>query len=104
MKAIEESLEKFADNVLERCHKMLCFKDDKSRSYGPPFTVETLGVFVRTVQEELQRGQAIWSKHPQDFGIYEIGLYDPENGIVFLHDQKKCLGLVQDFKTSSGVQ
>lgn len=104
MKVTKNDMENLADNLIERCHKILCFKDDKSRSYGPPFTVETLGVFVRTVQEELHRGQAIWSKHPQDFGIYELGLYDPETGSVLLHDQKKCLGLVQDFKTSSGVQ
>lgn len=84
-------------------HKVLAFKDDKSETYGPPFTVETLGMFIREVQEQLPKGQALWAKHPQDFGVYELGEYDPMAGEILLHDQKKCLGLVQDFKRSLDV-
>lgn len=87
-------------NANETAHKLLCFKDDKSESYGPPFVVETIGMFVRTLQEELARGTAIWAKHPQDFGIYELGTYLPSSGLINLYEQKKCLGLVQDYRHS----
>ena len=60
--------------------------------------VQTTGMFIRDVQEELSKGSAVWAKHPQDFSIFEVGEYDPYVGQVFLHESKKCLGLVQDFK------
>lgn len=81
-------------------HRIVAFKDDKSETYGPPFTVETKGMLIRTIQEELDKGQAIWARHPQDFAIYELGEYDGASGNILLHEQKKCLGLVQDFKRS----
>lgn len=80
--------------------KIFCFKDDKSVTYGVPITAQTRGMFIRDVQDELHKGQAIWAKHPQDFAIYELGEYDPHTGSIELYDQKNCLGLVQDFKSS----
>jgi len=81
-------------------HKIFCFKDDKSQTYGPPFCTETKGALIREVQTALKSGQAIWAKHPQDFAIYEIGDYNPLTGTVSPHAQLNCLGLVQDFKES----
>lgn len=107
MKAIEKrQVERLSDEVVNSAHKILCFKDDKSDTYGPPFTVETLGMFIRSLVEELESPakKAIWAKHPQDFGVFELGLYHPGSGSILLHDQKKCLGLVQDFSPSSGVK
>lgn len=81
--------------------KIFCFKDEKSETYGPPMTVETQGVFIRQIQEQLPQGQAIWSKHPQDFSIFELGEYDIYTGKILLHESKKCLGLVMDFRTTN---
>lgn len=105
MKADKERLRDHEAMVegIER-HKMFIFKDQKSTSYGSPITVPTRGMFIRDVQEEIKRGQAIWAKHPQDFAIFEIGEYDPFKGNVQLYENKNCLGLVQDFKISLGDQ
>lgn len=81
--------------------KIFIFKDDKSKSYGFPIAMETKGMFLRQVQEELQRGQMIWAKHPQDFSIFEIGEYDVLTGQIFMYESKNCLGLVQDFRQSN---
>jgi len=82
-------------------HKIFCFKDEKSESYGPPMTEETQGIFIRKVQDALTEKQAIWAKHPHDFAIFELGNYDAQFGTIELHENKKCLGLVQDFKVQS---
>jgi len=81
-------------------HRIFCFKDSKSGSYGPPITSQTRGIFFRDVMEELTKGQAIWARHPQDFSIYELGEYDARQGEIRLYDVKNCLGLVQDLRSS----
>lgn len=81
-------------------HKVFLFKDDKSSTYGPPFVDENRGKVIRQVQEEMQRGQAVWAKHPQDFTLFEIGEFDIRTGNVEMYETKKCVGLVQDFKLS----
>lgn len=82
-------------------HKIFCFKDDKSNSYGPPVTSENQGMFIRQIQEELHRGNAIFAKHPQDFSIFELGSYDAHTGNIVTYETKKCLGLVLDFKVTN---
>lgn len=82
-------------------HKVFCFKDAKSETYGPPFTDENRGTCIRKITEELMRGQAIWAKHPQDFTLFEIGEYDVFQGVVQMYETKNAVGLVQDFKISS---
>lgn len=79
-------------------HKIFVLKDSQSSTYGMPITIETRGRFIRDVQEELAKGQAIFARHPQDFSIFEIGEFDPRTGNIYLYETKNCLGLVQDFK------
>jgi len=82
-------------------HKIFIFKDEKSSSYGPPMTMENRGTFLRMVQEELQKGQAIWVRHPHDFSMFEIGEYDAHMGDVYMYETKNCLGLVLDHKVNN---
>lgn len=82
-------------------HKIFVLKDDKSRTFGPPIVEQTRGMLIRSIQEGLQQGQAIWAKHPQDFTLFEIGEYDVRSGNIELYESKSALGLVQDFKISS---
>lgn len=81
--------------------KLFLLKDEKSTSYGFPLSRETRGMFLRDIQEELKRGQALFAKHPQDFSIFEIGEYDALTGEVKLYESKNCLGLVSDFRDLS---
>ncbi|QXP08586.1 MAG: nonstructural protein [Arizlama microvirus] len=81
-------------------HKVFLFKDAKSLTYGPPFVEQNKGMVIRAIQEQLQQGQAVWAKHPQDFTLFEIGDFDPTTGIVQMHETKVAIGLVQDFKIS----
>lgn len=82
--------------------KMYLLKDEKSNSYGYPFTAKTRGLCIRDIQDELAGGQRIWAKHPQDFSLFEIGDYDELTGQIELYETKNCLGLLQDFRQSLG--
>lgn len=82
-------------------HKIFCFKDVKSVTYGPPITAQTRGMFFRDIMDELKKGQAIWARHPMDFSIYELGEYDSRLGEIRLYPEKNCLGLVQDLAVNS---
>lgn len=85
-------------------YKLFVMKDEKSASWGAPITFPTRGMFVRDfIQENLARGESVYAKHPQDFAVYEVGEYDPFTGEIHLHENKHCLGLVQDFKMSLGA-
>lgn len=86
--------------------KLFVLKDDKSNSYGAPITYPTRGMFIRDfLQDALSKGQAVFARHPQDFSVFEVGEFDPRSGQIFLHENKSCLGLVQDFRSSlSGQQ
>jgi len=91
-------------HVAQENFKIFLFKDEKSLSYGMPITSQTRGAFIRDIQEELAKGQAIFARHPQDFAVYEIGEYNPLDGSINLYEQKNCLGLVQDFRSSLGAK
>lgn len=102
MKTENMSKDDFKDlTVRAGIQKIFCFKDEKSETFGPPMTVETQGVFIRQVQEGIQQGQAIWAKHPHDFSIFELGNYDIYSGKIELHESRKCLGLVLDFRVTN---
>lgn len=81
--------------------KVFVFKDDKSESYGPPIIMQTRGMFLREVMENLPRQETVWAKHPMDFSLFEIGEYCPTLGVLYPYEVKTCLGLVQDLKNSS---
>lgn len=89
------------DSVVAK-HKVFCFKDDKSMTYGPPFIEQNRGMVIRSIQEQLPQKQAIWAKHPMDFTLFELGEYDIRTGVVEMYETKTAVGLVQDFKSSLG--
>lgn len=95
------SKENVHDLTKQMKHRVFVFKDSKSESYGYPITAQTRGMFLRDIQEECKRGQAIFARHPQDFAIFEIGEYDPHAGHITLYASKNCLGLVSDFVDTS---
>ena len=84
----------------DQCFRVFILKDDKSATYGMPITSPTRGMFIRELQEELSRGNAIFARHPQDFSIFEVGQYDPRTGELTMYESKTCLGLVQDLRSS----
>lgn len=65
--------------------KSLCGLYDKvSKSFFPPLTVSTPGVFYRNVQDEIRRGgddNGI-ATHTEDYEVWFYGTFDDETGEI----------------------
>lgn len=82
----------------ELIQQLFCFRDAKSDSFGPPIASVNKAMFFRDIlQAALDNGSTI-AKHPDDFGIWHMGTFDPKSGRVVPFDQPVCLGLVTEFK------
>lgn len=82
---------------MQQLHKVFCFRDAKSESYGPPITAPNQALFVRDVVIPTAQRDGVISKHPMDFSIYWLGDYDIQTGSMLPAESKTCLGLVSDF-------
>ena len=61
-----------------------CFSvhDVKSLSFGVPFFAVSDGVATRMISDATNDSNTMLSKHPEDFSLYYIGLFDDVKGIV----------------------
>lgn len=61
---------------------IVCVRDIKSEVYGKPFYVRSLGEAARSFEDEINRKdeQNMMYNHPQDFQLFEMGVYDDNDG------------------------
>lgn len=64
--------------------QMCCVRDAKSESFGTPFAVTSLGVAIRSFDDEVNRSgdENTMNKHSGDFALYHIGTFDNNDGSV----------------------
>lgn len=62
---------------------LLALRDVKTGRFLAPVTASTPGEAERIYTEILQQPGTIVQKHPRDFPLYQIGLYDDVTGEVF---------------------
>lgn len=65
-------------------HIMIAVRDVKSEAYGRPFFVNSVGVAIRSFDDEVNRPheENMMYNHPGDFSLYEIGTFDDQTGEV----------------------
>lgn len=72
---------------------MVCVRDAKAEIYMRPWFVQTAGAAIRTFSDEVNREDkenALYN-HPGDFALYEVGLFDDQEGKVYSYDIPKLL-------------
>lgn len=77
-------------------------KDRAADAFGRPFFVSTAGLAIRSFMDEVSRDSAdnqLFS-HPDDFDLFELGVYDDADGSLFSHDQPKLLMLGKQVRGS----
>lgn len=79
---------------------VFALRDSKSESYGMPVVYKSSGLMIRDLTDQVAQGQSIIAKHPQDFGLFHIGTYDPSTAVFTSLEQINCLGLVSDLCSS----
>lgn len=74
--------------------------DQKSESYESPQFVRATGEAIRTFQSMVNDGKSIFSKHPGDFILFELGEFNERTGEFIIFDNYKRLGSGLDYLTS----
>ena len=75
-------------------------KDRAADAFGRPMFVPSTGVAIRSFSDELNRNDADNQlfNHPDDFDLYEFGVFDDNTGLFDLYDQPKLLSLGKQVK------
>lgn len=62
---------------------VLCIRDRAANVYGQPFFSMSVGVAIRSFQDEVNRSAPDnnLNKHPEDFDLYQLGSYDDNSGL-----------------------
>ena len=75
-------------------------KDRAADAYGRPMFVPSTGVAIRSFSDEVNRVDAENQlyNHPDDFDLYEFGVFDDNSGQFEIYDQPKLLSLGKQVK------
>lgn len=72
---------------------MVCVRDAKAEVFMRPWFANTAGMAIRAFTDEVNRDDKDNQlfKHPGDFALYEVGLFDDNEGKVYSYDVPKIL-------------
>jgi hypothetical protein len=83
---------------------ILCsVKDRAADAYGRPMFVPSSGVAIRSFSDEINRNadDNQLFNHPDDFDLYEFGVFDDNSGQFDIYDQPKLLSLGKQVKITN---
>lgn len=82
---------------------IVAVRDRAADVYGVPHFVASLGAAIRSFGDEINRvdAQNVYSQHPDDFDLYEIGVYDDAYASFTLLQVPKQVAIGKDLKVRS---
>ncbi len=78
--------------------KIYTIHDSKAEAFMNPFFLNSKGEAIRTFTEAVNDPQSTISKYPDDFTLFEIGIYDTDDGLIETYEAKKSLGNALEYK------
>ena len=77
-------------------------KDRAADAYGRPFYVPAVGVAIRSFQDEVNRAadDSQIYQHPDDFDLFDLGVFDDSTGLFDLHSTPVLLMLGKQAKAA----
>lgn len=63
--------------------KIFALYDIKSGAYGTPFFMHHVGEAVRACTDLGQDQSTTIGRHPADFALHELGVFDTATGVIF---------------------
>lgn len=63
-------------------YKIYAIRDSKMEAFNRPFVLPADGAAIRAFQDEINNKDSELSKHPEDYDLYCVGLWDEETGII----------------------
>jgi hypothetical protein len=82
-------------------HTICSVKDRAAEAFGRPMYVASTGVAVRGFTDEVNRADKDNQlyNHPDDFDLYDLGVFDDSTGMYTLRDNPTILVRGKDVKT-----
>lgn len=65
---------------------MFAIKDAKLNAFMQPFAMSTRGQAIRAFSDQVNDAGTFSSKHPEDFTLYEIAVYNDETAAMEYDD------------------
>lgn len=62
--------------------KLFSVYDKKAAAYGSLIAVPAVGVAVRSFSDVVLDKSTVFGKHPSDYDLYELGVYDQRSGKI----------------------
>jgi hypothetical protein len=83
---------------MKKC--IIAVHDQASKAYGQPIFAPAIGVAIRSFTDEVNNNHEHnqMYKHPSDFTLFDLGLYDDNTGEFLLHNQPIKLITAMDAK------
>lgn len=72
--------------------KIFTIYDEKAHAYLTPFFLPHADMATRTFGGCINSPDHQFGRHPQDYSLFEIGLYTDTDGVIQPHDRSKSLG------------
>ena len=82
-------------------HKIYSVYDSKAGCYLPLFTFRSRGEAIRAFTETVNDSSSSIGKYPEDYTLFELGVFDDEFGAIDLLQTPTSVGLGIDFKRIS---
>jgi hypothetical protein len=76
-------------------------KDSAAQAFGRPIFVPSNAVAIRSFRDEVNRKDSTddLSRHPDDFELYEVGVFDDATGIIVVIEPR-LVARAKDLKES----
>lgn len=62
-------------------YKVLAIRDRAANCFGQPIFSTTTGSAIRSFSDAINGGDPTLTKHPEDFDLYELGVFADNDGI-----------------------
>ena len=62
--------------------KMYALSDQAVECFNRPFCARSNGEAIRSLADELNRGDNPMALHPEDYVLYFIGVFDDDTGVI----------------------
>lgn len=80
-------------------YKIVAILDRGIDAYQRPFTVRAQGEAIRWFQDEINNRENPMNKHPEDYDLYELGVWDDHTGKLTPHDEPRQLAIGKQLTT-----
>ena len=78
-------------------HKIFTVYDSKAELFMQPFFMPTTGQAIRSFEDTCNDSSTMFSKHPADFTLFEIGSFEDVTCEIYINDAKVNLGTALEY-------